>query len=96
MTDFLLNADFDLAVASGDLVAGESSQQHQQLLLFLTAGELRQFPQVGVGVRDFLLDGQLAGSINSAVKRSFEADGMTVRTIARAKNGTLKIDATYE
>jgi hypothetical protein len=96
MNDLLLDADFDLAVEGGDLVVGESSLQHQQLLLFLFPGELRQFPAVGVGVRDYLLDGQLAGAVNSAVKRSYEADGMKVRRIARAANGALKIDAIYE
>lgn len=96
MTDLLLNEDYDLATVGGDLVIGESTQQHQWLLLLLTPGELRQFPAVGVGVGEYLLDGVGYAGLNSAVKRAFEADGMKVRTIAQAKNGTLKIDAFYE
>ena len=96
MTDLLLNQGFDLAIEGGDLVVGESTRQHQQLLLLLGKGELRQFPLRGVGLRSYLNDDVTIGSVNSLVKREFEADGMTVRRISSLPSGALNIDALYE
>lgn len=93
--DLLLNTSFDLDVNGGDLVTGESTRQHQQLLLLIEKGELREFPLRGVGLQTWLLDDQ-AGNLNATIKREFETDGMTVRQISgSATNGTLKTDAYY-
>lgn len=95
MTDLLLNEQFDLTIDGGDLVAGEATQQHQELLLLLDAGELRQYPTRGVGLRNYLLEDAGVGAINSAVKREFEQDGMQVSRIQNLPDGRLKIQATY-
>lgn len=95
MTDILLDEDFDLAIsASGDFVAGDSTMQNQQLLLYISKGELREFPTRGVGIRRWLLD-EGAGDLNGAIKREYEADGMKVSSI-RIERGELKVVARYE
>lgn len=96
MTDLMLSEDFDLAVDGGDLVVGESTRQHQELLLLLAKGELRQYPLRGVGLRAYLLDDVTVGSINALVKREYEADGMRVRRISSLPSGALNVDAVYE
>lgn len=53
-TDFLLDDSYDLAIESGDLVVGESDQQHIGLLLQTSQGEWRQDPLVGVGLARYL------------------------------------------
>lgn len=94
MTDLkLATSDFDLLIENGDLLMGESTKQHQELLVLIAKGELREFPTRGVGIRWWLLDEQ-PGDLNSEIKREFERDGMRVDTM-RTQNGALIIDATY-
>ena len=87
--------DFDLLIQGGDLVVGESTRQHQALLILIEKGELREFPSRGVGVHSWLLDDFAFGDFNSAVKREFEADGMKVLGI-RGINTNLQVEAYYE
>jgi len=92
--DILLDGDFDLQIADGDFVVGDATLQHQQLLILIEKGELREFPTRGVGIKSWLLDDR-AGDLNGAIKREFEADGMTVNSV-RQVNGEIKVDANYE
>lgn len=93
MKDILLQ-DFDLVFASGDLVSGESTRQHQQLLLLASKGELREFPLRGVGASEWIND-EAPGDFNAQVKREFEADGMKVMRISGSISN-LSIEAVYE
>jgi hypothetical protein len=92
--DLLLDDAFDLAVEAGDLVVGQSTQQHQNLLLLLSKGELRHFPLTGVGIRSYMLDDGSIGIANGAIKREFEADGMVVQRVQNRAGG-LQIVASY-
>lgn len=78
--DYLHDDDGDLLVENGDFVVGESTLQHQNLLLKMSKGDLRQFPKTGVGVDDFLSDDN-PGDIYTEIQRQFEADGMVIRKI---------------
>lgn len=93
MEDILLDQDFDLLIQNGDLVIGPSSEQHQQLLLLSNKGDWRQFPMVGVGVREYLKD-EDENSMVGEIKEQFEMDGMEVKDI-RIANGQIGIDAYY-
>lgn len=93
MEDILLDQDFDLLIQNGDLVIGPSSEQHQQLLLLSNKGDWRQFPMVGVGVREYLKD-ENENSMVGEIKEQFEMDGMEVKDI-RIANGQIGIDAYY-
>lgn len=50
MTDILLDENDDLLLINGQMVRGESSRQHADLLVRLEKGELRQTPNVGFGI----------------------------------------------
>lgn len=92
-TDILLNSQFDLDYANGEIVRGESTQQHQQLLLLCAKGEFKENPTACVGAYGFLKDNDVQGLL-SEVKKEFERDGMTLTSIAY--DGTnLQVDATY-
>jgi hypothetical protein len=93
--DYLLTDDFDLKIANGDFVVGESSAQHQQLLLLLEKGELRQYPQTGVGVKNFLNDDNLSG-LHQEVVKQFKADGLTINRLKIYNDGQMELDANYQ
>lgn len=95
MNDLLLNTDFDILIQDGDFKAGESSQQHQALLILIEKGELREFPTRGVGAQSWLLDDSAFGDFNAEVKRQFELDGMKVLSL-KGRNENLKIEAYYQ
>lgn len=93
--DLLLDDNFDILIQNGDLVAGESTRQHQSLLLLSEKGEWREFPLRGVGLRSWLLDDQV-GDLNAAIKREFEADGQTVSLVKTLANGNIQVEGVYE
>ena len=96
--DILLDGDFDLAFVDGDFAIGESTRQHQNLILISEPGEWREFPTCGVGMRSKLL-GDNPGEVVSNIKRQFEQDGMTVLQVqGKAKAGSLtqlNVEAVY-
>lgn len=91
--DILVDENFDLLFRNGDLVIGESTYQHQQILLLANKGEIRDFPQRGVGVAGWLLDDQ-SGNLNGEIKREFQADGMDVQSV-NTRSGRINVKAEY-
>jgi len=92
--DLLIADDFDLLIEDGDLIVGESTRQHQSLLLMIDKGTLREFPRIGVGALTWIND-DVSGDLNSQIKREFEADGMKVLGV-RGGFSNLQIEAVYE
>jgi hypothetical protein len=78
--DYKLDESDDLLITAGDFVVGESTQQHQSLLVRAKKGELRQYPKTGVGIDDFLQDDN-PGDVWQEIQKQFDADGMVVRRI---------------
>lgn len=94
-TDILLDEFFDLSLKDGDLVIGESTRQHQSLLLLCEKGEIREFPTRGVGLQSWINDDIQFGDLRAAIKREFERDGMTVLGV-RTTGTKIETDAIYE
>lgn len=91
--DFLLDDDGDLAVAGGDLVAGDSADQEMRALLLSHKGNWLAAPFVGVGVDDELLnDGNLTG-LQQEVIRQFELDGFRDVRLVWGEDGQLQVTA---
>lgn len=93
--DLLLDDDLDLAVEGGDFVIGESTQQHQQLILWTEQGEWRDSPAVGVGISSMLLDEAGPGDIILAVQQQMEADGLVISQLTVTVGKQLSITASY-
>lgn len=93
--DILLDDNYDIRIENGDLVVGESTRQHQKLILLAEKGENREFPTHGVGLASWLNDDLQFGDLRSAVKREFERDGMRVLGI-KGSGFDLNVDAAYE
>ena len=93
--DILLDEDYDIQIADGDFVVGESTQQHQMLLLLSEAGEWKQNPTVGVGLRSYLLDDTTVSDLKSAIAKGFEADGQRITSLKITPDYKLTIKAEY-
>jgi hypothetical protein len=93
--DLLLNADDDLDIQGGDLVVGESTRQHQGLILLTNPGEWRGAPQVGVGLQSMLLDDTPTAAIVGEIQAQLESDGLQVEHINLASGGAIDLAAHY-
>ena len=95
MKDFLLNDNGDLLIKNNDLQIGFSDLQHQEHLLIAHKGSVKEFPNVGVGVENFLNDSDVDGML-SEVRAQFEGDGMTVSKLDyNEETGEIIYDANY-
>ena len=95
MQDILLDENYDLMIENDDFVLGESTRQHQGLILMANKGEFRQHPFTGVGLRLFVEDDRL-GAMRVELTKQLELDGMTVQRVNVFSNEQLEIRASYE
>jgi hypothetical protein len=93
--DVLLGNDLDLVFRNGDLVVGESTEQHQQLLLLNDKGHIKHAPIAGVGIGGYLNDDNL-GELHGEIQQQFERDGLRITKLKIFENGRLEINAGYE
>ncbi len=91
VNDILLDDDFDLKIADGDLVTGDATMQNEQLLLLLTKGELKQYPTDTVGIITYV-DDESRSALIQEIERQYTADGMQVNKVA-LEAGIVKTEA---
>ncbi len=96
ITDLLLTDDLDLRIEGGDLVLGESTEQHLRLLLESDKGDWRATPYVGVGIRTLLLEDASPLAIQQEIQDQVTTDGARVRDLAITAAGQLQLQASYE
>lgn len=94
MNDILLDINYDLQIENGDLVTGNSDEQHQQLLLVCNKGDFKENPTICVGVERWLKDEDDVSGLLGEIKSEFEKDGMKVNSVLLT-DGKLDIDASY-
>lgn len=92
--DYLLDSEFDLRIENGDFVVGESTAQHQQILLLENKGENRQFPRTNVGIVNYINDDNLGDMYQETIKQ-FKGDGMDVQRLEIYPDGRMNVDAKY-
>lgn len=95
MKDFLLNRYGDLDLSNGDLHIGYSNLQHQEHILIAQKGTLKQYPDRGVGIEDFVNESEIDEMV-SEVRAEFQKDGMNVTRIKFIEEtGQFDYDANY-
>ncbi len=94
MIDIALNDDEDLDIQNGDFAATESTYQHQRQLILNNKGDFKQNPTIAVGAFTYFDDEHMQNLVR-AVGIEFARDGMDVREVKIAADGTLKSDALY-
>lgn len=94
MDDFKLDSNGDLDVVSGDFVIAEATLQHQEHIIIAQKGEYKEFPEIGVGIANMLMD-ENPRVILTQIRRNFEYDGMKVNSL-NIEDGIIKVDAPYK
>ncbi|MNE49225.1 hypothetical protein D3C80_1437280 [compost metagenome] len=92
--DILLDENLDLLIVDGDFVIGESTAQHQKLLILSDKCEFKDVPMRGVGARRYLEDNS-PDNLAREIRQEFSIDGMTVNKIQIAPDLTIQVDANY-
>jgi hypothetical protein len=93
-SDILLDANFDLLSENGDFVVGDATRQHQELILLIEVGALREFPTTCVGLQSWLLK-EDTGDLHATIKREFERDKMKVERVSVGSGGVISIEGVY-
>lgn len=93
MTGLLLTSDYDLSIGVGGLQLGETTPQNQALIIRCHKGELKEFPALGVGLSDMLLDHNPL-YWRGRIREALELDGQSVQSI-KITSSSIIVDAHY-
>ena len=91
-TDFQLTNN-DLTIANNDFAIAESDNQHLYDIINSFPGWWKEFPQVGVGIQNYVNSSGKQQELSRNMRVQLEADGYTVNslTISQLPNGTFTI-----
>ncbi len=96
-TDYLYTEDKDLMIKNGDFVVGQSDAQHVENLLLLQKGEVKEFPLVGIGLRNYGLAPWHYTTRQKLKKNAgiqLKYDGVK-KPVVNVEPDKISIDATY-
>jgi hypothetical protein len=84
--DYLIDKNYDLLIQGGDLVVGQSDQNHKAVILMANKGQIRQYVRIGVNINQ-----EINGILNQNTKRlileSFKQDGYGIQGISFSGGG---------
>ncbi|MDR3286869.1 MAG: hypothetical protein LBT27_05460 [Prevotellaceae bacterium] len=98
-----IGEEYDIAVkvrydAAGKIISGfvigDVTLQNQQCLLLAEKGEIKEYPLLGVGIKNYLDDDGVE-NLTRAIRTEFVKDGIKVNKIS-FENSNIKIDAKYD
>ena len=92
--DLQIDANRNAAIDAGDFLIEESTIQHQQHLLVLNKGDVKEHPTACVGIGRYLKDDEPL-LVLGEIKREFEVDGMRVDEVSITAAGNLNVKAMY-
>ncbi|MBA9078934.1 hypothetical protein [Rufibacter quisquiliarum] len=94
--DLLLTEDGDLRVENGDLVIGDSQEQHIKLVTLSAPGFWKDTPLLGPDLAGFLLDETNLSELQQAIQKHLELDGCKGVSFEFNDNGQFKAKGYYE
>lgn len=92
--DILLDENFNPIITDGDFTIGESTLQHQRMLIYADKGQFKSDPTVGVGSRRYL-ESSATNDFAREIRFQFMADGMVLNSLNINDNLEITIDAQY-
>jgi hypothetical protein len=84
----------DMVIKNGDFMVEESTLTHQKCLLLAEKGDYRQFPTVGVGLTNYLLDDGDTDKLTSEIQTEFTRDGMEIDKLI-VQGSLIDVEAEY-
>ena len=79
---------------SGGLVVGDSIHQNQAVIIEAHEGEIKERPDMGVGVVSSILENDVTG-LKRSIAEQLKKDGQNVRKISIDNDFNIMIDASY-
>jgi hypothetical protein len=79
--DFLLDADGDLLIQNGDFVIGLSDEDHMQDLIESFVGWWKEYPAVGVGIKQYQASAGQEQVIERNIKLQLQGDGYDIAIV---------------
>lgn len=92
-TDIQLDETGDLLISNGNLVVGESDNEHIGEILRAYPGEYKQSPMIGVDIKR-AINGAIDGNVRRDIRLNLQADGLRVSNLVFTET-QLNIDADY-
>lgn len=94
MTDIIYDdVTKDDLVVDGDDFIGDATKQNQEVIIFSSKNEIKQYPTSCVGAIAFIEDDEADDFIRE-IKKELVKDGQTVNSITVA-DGKIIVDANY-
>lgn len=91
--DIALNDSGDLDIIDGDFVVSESDAQHVGLLLSATKGSIRQYPEMGVGLANYVKKQNTSmAEMRRSIEVNLKADGYQVNKLKVDSAGEFIVD----
>ena len=88
MTDM---ATGDLLLNNGTLAIGDTSEQCAQMIVVAEKGEFKEYPQLGVGISQFLKSVGLEGEMLRNIRVQLSLDGIKPKELTFT-DGKLRIE----
>ncbi len=96
--DIMTDDDGDILIKDGNLVFGDATRKHQQVIVLANEGDIKYDPLQGVGVEDWLLEDGDSDmlSLQHKIQNKLERDGCQVQKIDLSTFPNPIIKADYE
>ena len=85
-SDFLLDDDGDILIQNGDFVIGLSDENHIQDLIESFVGWWKEFPSVGVGIKQYQGSAGKEQEIEQSIKLQLQKDGYNISLVRVTPN----------
>ena len=81
MNALILDKDNEPVIKDGRLAIGETREQNAQLIITAEKGEFKEYPQLGVGISQFLKSVNRENELLRSIRVQLALDGIKPRTI---------------
>ena len=90
MQDFGIDSGNDLAIKNGDFTIVTSDLDHISDIIDFNQGELKEYPEIGVGIINYLNSTGKQQELNRKIRLMLESDGWEAKVIEQIiQNGVL-------
>lgn len=93
--DIGLDTDYDLAIEEGDFVVKDSTYQHAEIMMLAEKGDLRQYPFLGVGIKNYINDDSFV-ELPVEIEKQLDLDKAKIIKLQVFETGKVELDISYD